>query len=145
MKKDLFGICPYTTAQKILSGKWTLLILYYLSTRTMRFGELQRALPEMTQATLSRQLQEMEQNGLIVRTAYNQIPPKVEYSLDKPGRDFLPVLVGAQGVGQNNISPTSNEQLTKASNRPAGYPPKVRGFAGNAARNRLRLRRPTWP
>lgn len=92
MKKDLFGICPYTTAQKILSGKWTLLILYHLSTQTMRFGELQRTLPEMTQATLSRQLKEMEQNGLIVRTAYNQIPPKVEYSLDKLGRDFLPVL-----------------------------------------------------
>lgn len=92
LKKDLFGVCPYTTAQKILSGKWTLLILYHLSTQTMRFGELQRALPEMTQATLSRQLKEMEQNGLIVRTAYNQIPPKVEYSLDKLGMDFLPVL-----------------------------------------------------
>ena len=104
LKKDLFGICPYTTAQKILSGKWTLLILYYLSTRTMRFGELQRALPEMTQATLSRQLHEMEHNGLIVRTAYNQIPPKVEYSLDRLGKDFLPVLAALKVWGNQYIA-----------------------------------------
>ena len=92
MTKDLFGVCPYTTAQKVLSGKWTLLVLYYLSTGTMRFGELQRALPEMTQATLSKQLRMMEQNGLILRKAYNQIPPKVEYSLSELGGQFLPVL-----------------------------------------------------
>jgi DNA-binding HxlR family transcriptional regulator len=92
MKEDLFGICPYTTAQKILSGKWTLLILYHLSVQTMRFNELQRALPAMTQATLSKQLHMMEENGLIVRKAYNQIPPKVEYSLSELGQKFLPVL-----------------------------------------------------
>jgi DNA-binding HxlR family transcriptional regulator len=92
MKKDLFGICPYTTAQKILSGKWTLLILYHLSVRTMRFNELQRSLPDMTPATLSKQLHMMEENGLIIRKAYNQIPPKVEYSLSELGQEFLPVL-----------------------------------------------------
>ena len=92
MTKDLFGICPYTTAQKVLSGKWTLLVLYHLSNGTMRFGELQRALPEMTQATLSKQLRMMEQNGLILRKAYNQIPPKVEYSLSELGGQFVPVL-----------------------------------------------------
>ena len=104
LKKDLFGICPYTTAQKILSGKWTLLILYYLSTRTMRFGELQRALPEMTQATLSRQLREMEHNGLIIRKAYNQVPPKVEYSLNELGRQFLPVLSALEVWGKQYIA-----------------------------------------
>jgi DNA-binding HxlR family transcriptional regulator len=104
MTKDLFGVCPYTTAQKILSGKWTLLILYHLSTRTMRFGELQRALPDMTQATLSRQLREMERNGLIVRTAYNQIPPKVEYSLNRLGKQFLPVLSALEVWGKQCIS-----------------------------------------
>ena len=104
LKKDLFGICPYTTAQKILSGKWTLLILYDLSTRTMRFGELQRALPDMTQATLSRQLRGMEQNGLIIRTAYNQIPPKVEYSLSRLGKQFLPVLSALEVWGKQYIA-----------------------------------------
>ena len=114
LRQDLFGICPYTTAQKILSGKWTLLILYHLSTRTMRFGELQRALPEMTQATLARQLREMEHNGLIVRTAYNQIPPKVEYSLDRLGKDFLPVLSALKIWGGQYITYLGSRQSTEA-------------------------------
>lgn len=104
MTKDLFGVCPYTTAQKILSGKWTLLILYHLSTGTMRFGELQRALPEMTQATLSRQLKEMERNGLVLRKAYCQIPPKVEYSLSAQGNQFLPVLNALNVWGKQYIN-----------------------------------------
>lgn len=105
MKKDLFGICPYTTAQKILSGKWTLLILYHLSVQTMRFNELQRALPDMTQATLSKQLHMMEENGLIVRKAYNQIPPKVEYSLSEElGQKFLTVLSALETWGNDYIN-----------------------------------------
>ena len=96
MEKDLFGICPYVTAQKLLTGKWTLLIMYHLSTKTMRFNELQRALPELTQATLTKQLRMMEDNGLIVRTVYNQIPPKVEYTLSALGSHFKPVLDAIQ-------------------------------------------------
>lgn len=103
MQKDLFGICPYTTVQKILSGKWTLLILYHLSVRTMRFNELQRALPEMTQATLSKQLHMMMKNGLIVRKAYDQMPPKVEYSLSGLGQKFLPVLDALETWGNDYI------------------------------------------
>ncbi|WP_085832346.1 winged helix-turn-helix transcriptional regulator [Clostridium merdae] len=100
MEKDLFGICPYVTVQKLLTGKWTILILYQLSMKTMRFNELQRALPRLTQATLTKQLHMMQENGLIERTVYNQIPPKVEYSLSQLGRDFQPVLdaVGVWGV-----------------------------------------------
>ncbi len=99
MEKDLFGICPYVTVQKMLTGKWTILILYQLSMKTMRFNELQRALPRLTQATLTKQLHMMQDNGLIERTVYNQIPPKVEYSLSQLGRNFQPVLdaVGAWG------------------------------------------------
>jgi len=92
MDKDLFGICPFSTAQKILSGKWTLMILYLLSRKTMRFNELQKELVSITQATLTKQLRTMEDNGLIVRTVYNQIPPKVEYSLNELGKKFMPVL-----------------------------------------------------
>lgn len=104
MKKDLFGICPYATAQKILSGKWALLILHHLSIQTMRFNELQRALPDMTQATLSKQLHMMNENGLIIRTVYNQIPPKVEYSLSELGQKFLPVLSALEIWGNDYIN-----------------------------------------
>jgi len=103
MKQKKFGVCPFVTAQQVLSGKWALLILYYLSLGTLRFGQLQRAMPEMTQATLSKQLKSMEESGLIIRTAYNQIPPKVEYSLSEIGRAFLPVLDALEGWGSRYI------------------------------------------
>ena len=103
MEKDLFGICPYVTSQKLLTGKWTLLIMYYLSLRTMRFNELQRELPNLTQATLSKQLHMLEENGLLIRTSYNQIPPKVEYSLSSLGQHFKPVLDAIEVWGNEYI------------------------------------------
>jgi DNA-binding HxlR family transcriptional regulator len=99
VKQDLYGVCPFVTAQQLLSGRWALLVLHYLSRETLRFGQLQRAMPEMTQATLSKQLKAMEHSGLIVRTAYSQIPPRVEYSLSEMGRAFLPVLDALEDWG----------------------------------------------
>lgn len=110
MKEDLFGICPLTTAQKILSGKWTLLIIYNLSKKTMRFNELQKELGNLTQATLTKQLRTMESNGLIIRTVYNQIPPKVEYSLSNLGKQFAPVLSALETWGDHYIVYLSNQQ-----------------------------------
>ncbi|MEL7568267.1 MAG: helix-turn-helix domain-containing protein [Dehalobacterium sp.] len=104
MEKDLFGLCPFVTAQKILTGKWTLLIMHHLNLKTMRFNELQRALPNLTQATLTKQLRTMEENGLIIRTVYNQIPPKVEYSLSNLGREFKPVLESLETWGYQYIN-----------------------------------------
>jgi len=103
MEKDLFGVCPFVTAQKILTGKWTLLIMHHLNIRTMRFNELQRELPDLTQTTLTKQLRNMEGNGLIIRTVYNQIPPKVEYSLSELGRRFNPVLNSLETWGEHYI------------------------------------------
>jgi len=103
MEKDLFGICPYVTSQKLLTGKWTLLIMHNLTIKTMRFNELQRELPNLTQATLSKQLRMMEENGLLIRTVYNQIPPKVEYSLSGLGRNFKPVLDAIEVWGNEYI------------------------------------------
>lgn len=89
---DLFGKCPIFTAQKIIGGKWTMLIIQYLSEETLRFGELQRKLPMMTQSTLTKQLRSLEESGLVERIVYPQVPPKVEYSLSEIGRRFIPVL-----------------------------------------------------
>lgn len=92
-KKQLFGRCPYVTAQKVLTGKWSMYILYLLSNGPVRFNELLRLMPEdMTHTTLSRQLKTLEKEGLIVRTEYQQIPPKVEYSLSTIGEKFKDVL-----------------------------------------------------
>jgi DNA-binding HxlR family transcriptional regulator len=91
-QEELFGKCPYATSQKILSGKWALIILHHLSENTLRFSELQKLLPDITQATLTKQLRTLEEYGVITRTVYPQIPPKVEYSLSEIGKDFSEVL-----------------------------------------------------
>ncbi|MBP8639633.1 MAG: helix-turn-helix transcriptional regulator [Oscillospiraceae bacterium] len=103
MIEDLYGRCPYVTAQKLLTGKWTLLIMHYLNENTMRFNQLQRALPDLTQATLTKQLRMLEDNGLVNRKVYNQIPPKVEYSLSELGRHFSPVLDAIEVWGTEYI------------------------------------------
>ena len=92
-KKEFFGRCTYVTAQKVLTGKWSMYILYLLTDGPIRFNELQRRMPEeMTHTTLSRQLKTLEDEGLIVRIEYQQIPPKVEYKLSEIGEKFREVL-----------------------------------------------------
>lgn len=92
-KRNLFGVCPYVTAQKVLNGKWSMYILYLLMEGPIRFNELQRRMPEdMTHTTLSRQLKFLQDEGLITRIAYEQVPPKVEYKLSDIGLKFKPVL-----------------------------------------------------
>ncbi len=104
MKKDLFGICPYLTSQKILSGKWSIYILYLLSKQTLRFNELHRMMPEeMTHTSLSRQLKTLEKEGLIIRKQFQQVPPKVEYYLSDIGKSFSPVLKELEKWGDKYI------------------------------------------
>ena len=103
MKEDLFGVCPLATAQELLTGKWTLLILYLLSKETLRFNELHRKLPVLTQSTLSKQLRILEANDIIIRKVYQEIPPKVEYSLSDIGEGFQEVLISLEKWGNQYI------------------------------------------
>ncbi len=104
-KKDLFGICPYVTTQKLLSGKWSLYILHTLSEGPIRFNELRRRMPgDMTHTTLSRQLKALEADGLILRTEYSAIPPKVEYSLTDIGHKFEIVSNALRDWGNDYIA-----------------------------------------
>lgn len=84
--------CPIKIAQEIIGGKWVLRILYHLSTGTLRFGELNRQMPEVTQATLTKDLRRLEDFQLIKRKVYPEVPPRVEYSLTEIGMKLLPVL-----------------------------------------------------
>lgn len=103
-KRDLFGVCPYVTSQKVLTGKWSIYIMYVLSQGPIRFNELQRQMPEeMTHTTLSRQLKALEEEGLIKRVEYSQIPPKVEYSLSEIGEKFSAVLDALEVWGNQYI------------------------------------------
>mgnify|MGYP002602328274 FL=1 len=100
MKLEQEITCPCLIAQRLIQGKWAIIIMYYLSLGPTRFNELQRKLPKMTHATLSNQLKQLEAEGLIHRKEYAQIPPKVEYSLTDIGKEFQPALdsIGAWGA-----------------------------------------------
>ncbi|EKQ50733.1 MULTISPECIES: helix-turn-helix domain-containing protein [unclassified Clostridium] len=102
-KYELFGKCPFVTAQKIIAGKWAVIILHNLSSKTLRFGELQRLIPELKQATLTKQLRSLEEYGLINRHVYAEVPPKVEYSLTGIGREFKIVLDSISIWGEKYI------------------------------------------
>lgn len=110
-KKNLFGKCPYVTAQKVLTGKWSMYIMHLLSDGPVRFNELQRRMPEeMTHTTLSRQLKTLEDEGLIIRQEYQQIPPKVEYSLSEIGEKFKSVLSVLEVWGNDYIRYLNKKQ-----------------------------------
>lgn len=113
MKEDLFGICPYVTSQKVLSGKWSILILHLLDeAKSIRFNELQRMIPEdITHATLSRQLKYLEKESLIIRKDYAEIPPRVEYSLSEIGERFKIVLNELENWGEEYISYIKNNHI----------------------------------
>ena len=92
--------CYFELTVSVLSGKWKALILYRLADEpVMRFSEMRRSMPEITERMLSKQLRELENHGLIARTVYNQIPPKVEYSLTKIGAGLIPVLMAMKNWG----------------------------------------------
>ncbi len=84
--------CPFANVQKIVHGKWTMVIIYFLSRGTLRFSELKRKLPNVTEANLTKELRTLEQYGLVHREVYREIPPRVEYSLTPIGIKFIPIL-----------------------------------------------------
>lgn len=94
---DLFNeeqlFCPTETTLGIIGGKWKGMILWCLCQRTMRFGELHKAIPDITQRMLTKQLRDLEKYDIIVRTVYPVVPPKVEYSLSDHGAALKPLLV----------------------------------------------------
>jgi DNA-binding HxlR family transcriptional regulator len=88
----------------LIGGKWKSLILWYLGEDTLRFSELRKVLPQVTQKMLTQQLRELEKDGLVNRLIYTQIPPKVEYSLTAAGKSLLPILETLCQWGQNYVS-----------------------------------------
>lgn len=84
--------CPTETALEIIGGKWKGMILYCLLIKTMRFNELMRTIPNITQRMLTKQLRDLENFDIVERKVYAQVPPKVEYSLTEHGEQLRPIL-----------------------------------------------------
>jgi len=85
--------CPVEATLDVIGGKWKGVILFHLMDSPKRFNELRRLLPEVTQRMLTLQLRELENDGVIHREIYPQIPPKVEYSLTPFGETLKPILI----------------------------------------------------
>lgn len=84
--------CPAETTLQVIGGRWKVLILWRLFEGSRRFSELRRDLGQVTQKMLTQQLRELERDGIVDRTVYAQVPPKVEYSLTAMGRSLEPVV-----------------------------------------------------
>lgn len=84
--------CPIQVIVGLIGGKWKLSILYQLFQGTKRYGELKRLVPNATERMLTLQLRELEASGIVQRTVYPEVPPKVEYSLTELGLSLEPVL-----------------------------------------------------
>lgn len=97
-----FG-CPVEACVEVIGGKWKGVILFHLLGGTKRFNELMRLMPDVTQRMLTRQLRELEDDQIVNRKIYAEVPPKVEYSLTDFGKTLEPVLRIIQGWGVEYI------------------------------------------
>jgi DNA-binding HxlR family transcriptional regulator len=104
------GNCKAELALRVIQGRWKLLILRELIEGVRRFSDLQRALADVqqgvSQKVLTAQLRELEADGVVVRTVYPEVPPRVEYSLSELGRELVPVLESLHAWG-DKIQPAS--------------------------------------
>ena len=92
LKKEELPECPVATTVQLIGNKWKLLILRNLRMRPWRFNELQKSLEGISQKVLTESLRSMEADGIIVRTVYAEVPPRVEYSLSALGKTLKPIL-----------------------------------------------------
>ena len=95
--------CPVEATLELIGGKWKGVILYHLMERTYRFGELKRVMLGISQRMLTKQLRELETDGIIHRKVYAEVPPKVEYSLTEVGESLRSVLMMMRDWGRNHF------------------------------------------
>lgn len=100
-KKDELPACPVATTVQLIGSKWKLLIMRNLLVRPWRFNELQRSLEGISQKVLTDSLRSMEADGIITRTVYPEVPPRVEYALSELGESMRPIIKAMEVWGDN--------------------------------------------
>lgn len=100
MNAKTLPACPVETTLTLISDKWKVLIIRDLLSGTRRFGELKRSLGGVSQKVLTSQLRQMEESGLLTRTVYPEVPPRVEYTLTELGYSLRPVLEALRDWGE---------------------------------------------
>ncbi|WP_147916191.1 winged helix-turn-helix transcriptional regulator [Ruania zhangjianzhongii] len=111
-------VCPVEVAVSVLGGTWKLTLIKHLAEGERRFGELGRLVPLANRKTLTRQLRELEEDGVLVRTVHPEVPPRVEYALTDLGRSLMPVVAAMDAWGghfaqvSGLVAATGDEQTT---------------------------------
>jgi DNA-binding HxlR family transcriptional regulator len=95
--------CPLTAALNAIGGKWNLICLYWLDSGTRRFNELRRLMPDISHKVLATMLRALEQEGLICRTVYAEVPARVEYRISAHGETVRPILQAFRAWGHEHI------------------------------------------
>ena len=101
MTKEEMPACPVATTVQLIGSKWKLLIMRNLLTRPWRFNELRNNLEGISQKVLTDSLRAMEKDGIIIRTVYPEVPPRVEYSLSGLGESMRPILDSMEAWGKS--------------------------------------------
>ena len=106
--------CAVEAAIGLIDGKWKSIVLFHLLSGTLRFNEIRRHIASVTPRMLTNQLRELEEDGLITRKVYAQVPPKVEYSLSPLGRSMEGILLALKDWGDANIDLYGKPHTRKA-------------------------------
>ena len=101
MEARILPACPVETTLTLISNNWKVLIIRDLLPGTKRFGELKKSIGSVSQKVLTAQLRQMEESGLLTRTVYPEVPPRVEYTLTELGQSLRPVLDALWNWGNN--------------------------------------------
>ena len=101
---DIGEECPVTHCLRIIGGRWKPLILFCVANGVNRFGALQRAIPKVTKQMLTQQLRELESDGILSRTVFAEVPPRVEYALTSRGQSLLPVIAAMRTWGREDLA-----------------------------------------
>lgn len=101
LTKDELPECPVATTVQLIGSKWKLLIIRNLMMRPWRFNELLKSMPGLSQKVLTDSLRSMEKDGIITRTVYPDVPPRVEYALSTLGETMRPIMKSLEVWGKN--------------------------------------------
>jgi DNA-binding HxlR family transcriptional regulator len=101
LKKDELPECPVATTLQLIGNKWKILIIQRLLDRPYRFNELCRSIPGLSEKVLSENLKALEADGVITRTAYPEVPPRVEYALSGVGESMRPIIASMAAWGED--------------------------------------------
>jgi DNA-binding HxlR family transcriptional regulator len=112
VKKQYY--CPVEVTIDVIGGKWKTRILWHLSHKNYRYGELKKLVPEITKKMLSQALRELENDGLILRTEYDEKVLRVEYSLTEYGNNLTPFLTFMSSWGQSHLDKIKNDEIKKS-------------------------------